>query len=524
MWYGTVMRIALLALCLVACSSARTASSSSVDLAESSAFPKGFVFGSAIAGFQVDMGCPTIAAATCEDRKSDWYQWVTTKRILDNPLLFMSKDAPGSGPGFYELYEPDLARAAAVGNDAVRLSIEWSRIFPEPTFGIDDMRSIASADGIAYYHRIFAAMKARGLTPFVTLNHYTLPLWIHDGNHCNESFDDCVAAGHAGWGDPDRSRIVNEIAKYAGFVAKEFGGEVDAWATLNEPFSAVVLPGYLLASSSRSNPPGLSGPWAKIGAAKTATTAMIEAHARMYDAVKANDRVDADGDGKAAEVGIVYAFADIHATADHADAAAHAAYIFQDLFMDGVVQGRVDEDWSLGPGMAPIRPDIAGRMDFIGVNYYFRFEAKPSWTPFGIVPLGFVSPYLDFDLLSSFDAKPDGIGAVLRRVAGRYELPVYVTETGTTQDDPQRGAAWIVQTIDGVKRAIDDGVDVRGYFAWSLIDNFEWNSGTSMRFGLYAVDPVTKARTLRPAGRALGEIARTHAVAPSLRQQYAFAF
>ena len=127
-------------------------------------------------------------------------------------------------------------------------------------------------------------------------------------------------------------------------------------------------------------------------------------------------------------------------------------------------------------------------------------------------------------MLSSFQAQPDGLGNVLRRVADRYHRPLYVTETGTTQDDPTRGAAWIVQTMDQVKGAIDDGVDVRGYFAWSLMDNFEWNSGTSLRFGLYAVDPATKARTLRPAGTALGEIARNRGVAPTLRQRYAFSF
>src|SRR4051794_23189808 len=135
-------------------------------------FPAGFVFGSAIAGFQVDMGCPTIDAASCEDRASDWYQWVTTDRIVNNPILFMSKDPPSKGPGFYELYENDLDLAQSdLGNGAVRLSIEWSRIFPTPTFAANShaaLTAIASKDGLAFYHRLFAAMNKRGLTPFVT--------------------------------------------------------------------------------------------------------------------------------------------------------------------------------------------------------------------------------------------------------------------------------------------------------------------------------------------------------------------
>jgi beta-glucosidase/6-phospho-beta-glucosidase/beta-galactosidase len=123
------------------------------------------------------------------------------------------------------------------------------------------------------------------------------PLWLHDGNACNQSLDECIAQGKGGWADPNRARIVTEIAKYAGFVAEEYGADVDTWATLNEPFSAVVVAGYLVSTPMRSNPPGLSGPWMSTSGAKTAAAAMIEAHARMYDAIKQADVIDADNDG-----------------------------------------------------------------------------------------------------------------------------------------------------------------------------------------------------------------------------------
>jgi beta-galactosidase len=490
-------------------------------------FPADFAFGSAIAGFQVDMGCPTVAAEACEDRASDWYQWITTRRIVDNPLLFMSKDPPAKGPGFFELYPKDLALAAGTGdgelaNNALRLSIEWSRIFPRPTWGVTghaDLAAIASADGIAFYHQLFAAMKGGGLTPFVTLNHYSLPLWVHDGNACNQSLERCIAEGKGGWADPNRARIVSEIAKYAGFVAEEFGGEVDRWATLNEPFSAVVLPGYIVSTPMRSNPPGLSGPWAKLDGARTAAAAMIEAHARMYDAVKAADRKDADGDGKPAEVGIVYAFSEIVAgSPSPADrtAAEHAGYIFHDMFMDGVAEGRLDENWDAGPGRAPVRPDLAGRLDFVGMNYYFRFTARRGW-----FPLSFVSPFVDFDPLAPFDATPRGLSEAIRRVAGRYNKPIYITETGTTQDDEARGAAWIVQTLAEVRDARRAGADVRGYFAWSLMDNYEWNQGANTRMGLYRVSSGPgKERTPREAARAFASIAKSRTLDPALEAHY----
>jgi beta-galactosidase len=496
-------------------------------------FPKGFVFGTAIAGFQVDMGCPTVSAELCEDRASDWYQWITTKRILDNPLLFMSKDPPSSGPGFYELFEKDLDLAAGkgpaeLGTRALRLSIEWSRIFPRPTWDVsahDSLKAIASKEGIDFYHRLFAAMKKRGLEPLVTVNHYSLPLWIHDGNACNQSFDDCVAAGKAGWGDPSRGRIVNEITKYAAFLAKEYGGEVDRWATLNEPFSAVVVAGYIASSPMRSNPPGLSGPWMRIDAAKTATAAMIEAHARMYDAIKAFDKIDANGDGKAAEVGIVYPYSEIlpsSPSADDAKQAENARYFFEDMFMDGVAEGRLDENWDKGPGKAPVRPELANRLDFVGVNYYFRFRAK-SGGKIGNVQSSLLSPYLSFDMTAPFEAAPEGIHPALMRAA-KYKKPIYVTETGTTQDDEPRGAAWVVKTLSGVRRAIADGADVRGYFAWSLMDNYEWNHGMGMKFGLYQVHPTTKARALRDAGEAYREVVRTRDVSPTLEAKYASYF
>ena len=487
-----------------------------------------FLFGTAIAGFQVEMGCPNAAAASCEDRASDWYQWITTPRILNNPLLFMSKEPPSSGPGFYETYAQDIERAAGsgpdqLGNNALRLSIEWSRIFPRATFGIegqDALRAVASKDGVAYYHRIFAAMKARSLAPMVTVSHYSLPLWIHDGDQCNRSLDDCVAAGRAGWANPDRSIIVKEIAKYARFLAEEYGGEVDRWASLNEPFSAVVLPGYLVSTPARSNPPGLSGPWMSVRGARTATAAMIEAHAKIYDAIKAGDTKDADQDGNTAEVGLVYAFADIKPLTNNegdAKAAADANYFLHDMFMDGVTAGRLDEQWDAGPGNAPVRADLANRCDFVGINYYFGFRAQKMWTS-----LSFVSPFVSFNMLQPMDGDaPDGLHAVILR-ARRYGRPIYVTETGATADDPERAAAWTVRTMRAVERARADGADVRGYFAWSLMDNYEWNHGMNgMRFGLYAVDPGTKARTIRPAGRAFAKIARAGAVGAELETRYA---
>ena len=480
-------------------------------------FPKDFRFGTAVAGFQVDMGCPTITASRCEDRGSDWYQWVSTPRIVANPILFMSKEPISRSPGFFETYPRDLARARTeLHNDSLRLSIEWSRIFPTSTEGVsghDALRGIASADGIAYYHSIFAAMKVEHLTPFVTVNHYTLPLWMHDGNECNRDFEHC---DRRGWADP--GRIVPEIAKYAGFVAREFGGEVDQWATLNEPFSAVVLPGYLIPSPTRTNPPGL---YLRSEAAKTASAALIVAHARMYDAIKANDVVDADGDGQVARVGLVYNVTAVRpntTNARDARVANHARYILNDLFLRGVANGLLDQQWD---GNSVYRADLDHRMDFIGVNYYATITAQADVVP--IFGLAKISPFLDFNLVNMQTdmVPPRGIYEVLKDMA-KYGKPLIVTETGVDQAaDETLGARWIVQTLGWTQRAIAEGVNVEGYFAWSLMDNYEWNHGTKMRFGLYGVDfdDPMKSRTMRPAAAAYARIAGTHRIPADLERE-----
>lgn len=209
-------------------------------------FPSSFMFGASIAGFQADPGCPTLPAAECEDRASDWYQLVSHPPEYDDLAANVSFEPLAHGPGHWELWEQDFERAKnELHLGALRLSLEWSRIFPTSTEGIegyDALKAVADAAALAKYHAMFAKLKSLGLKPLVTLNHYTLPLWVHDGAACHKDLSTCARRG---WLDAARTEA--EIAKYAGFVAREFGGEVDLWATENEPF-AVVLPGYLFPS------------------------------------------------------------------------------------------------------------------------------------------------------------------------------------------------------------------------------------------------------------------------------------
>jgi len=481
------------------------------------AFPDTFLFGASIAGFQVDMGCPTLPAAQCEDPNSDWYQFVTSRDQLQDLTDIVAFDPPSTGPGFWELYEQDFDRAKdGLGLGAVRLSIEWSRIFPTATDGLDGdaLRWAANADAIATYHAMFAAMKKRGLQPLVTINHYTLPLWMHDGVACHHDLATCTRRG---WLDHDR--MLSELPKYAGFIAREFGGEVDLWATLNEPL-AVVLPGYVLRSGERANPPEAPGHYAE---ARQVIVTMIEAHAAMYDAVKANDVVDADGNGKASEIGLVFPIAPTRpkdpSNPVDVRGAKNLFYIYNTAFLDGVALGLVDADLDGTPDGDP-RPDLVGRMDWVGINAYTRITVEGA----GVAVLPDLSPLSTINplTLQTLEDYPRGIYESEIWVKDRYHLPSIITETGAPpSDDEAASASWLARYVTWTKRAIRDDADVRGFFYWSLIDNYEWNHGINFRVGLYAVGTdQARTRTPRPGVDAYRQITRARDVPEALAKKY----
>jgi len=415
----------------------------------------------------------------------------------------------------WELYDQDFRRAATeLKNNALRLSIEWSRIFPEPTDdteGYEALRAIANVAAIDHYHAMFQSLRRWGLEPLVTLNHYTLPVWIHDTVACHKDLATCPRKG---WVDSERT--LREITKYAAFCAREFGNEVDLWVTLNEPF-AVLLPGYVLPSETRSNPPAVS---LKTTEAKVVFRALIEAHARMYDAVKANDSADANGDGIAAEVGVVYPMAPVApkdpTNPDDVTAAENTFYLWNLAYLNAVVKGELDENLD---GTAVIVESLQNRMDYLGINYYTQLVVEGVGAP--VLPS--LSPLTTFNPLTmSWADYPRGIYEMIM-LAKSWGVPVIITETGVSDpNDDGSSASWVVRYSTWVARAIRDGADVRGFFYWTLMDNYEWNHGMDLRFGLYAVskDDPEKRRTPRTGVAAYAAIAGSGSVPVELQEQY----
>jgi beta-glucosidase/6-phospho-beta-glucosidase/beta-galactosidase len=481
-------------------------------------FPDDFLFGTATAGFQVEMGCPTLPPEECEDRNSDWYAYITSEETLTSPLTYLHGDPPEAGPGHWELYGEDLDLAAReLNNNAYRFSIEWSRIFPEPTDdaeGYEALDAIANQEAVAHYHDMLAAMHERGLEPLVTLNHYSLPLWIHDGVGCHVDLDECSPRG---WLDAERT--VREIAKFAGYAAREFGEDVDLWVTLNEPL-AVFYPGYLYPSEERTNPPAAL---LRSVEAKAVIIAMIEAHARMYDAIKENDLEANNGDGKTSRVGIVYDLTPVFPMDSQnqrdVETAENVLYLYNFVFLNAVALGEFDENFD---GNSVYREDLANRMDYLGVNYYNRIFVDGLRFP--ILPA--LSPLTNFNPLTiGFDRDyPAGLYTALLMATERYALPIIVTENGVPagEEGYPSQASFMVRSLSWIARAIEAGAPVEGYFYWSLMDNYEWQAGMSMDFGLYAVDPddPAKHRTPREAASVYARIAQARRIPEDLAEQY----
>ena len=262
-------------------------------------FPEDFLWAPPPQGFE-STWVATWTAEQCEDRASDWYQWVTTESIVADANLHVAGEPVSSGPGMWELFEQDVEQMAKDGMNAYRMSLEWSRLFPdaeaETADSVAALAAFANPEAVTRYHEMFAALRDADIEPLVTLNHYTLPLWVHDGVACHEDPDGCEANG---WVNGER--IVPLVELYAGFVGQEFGADVDQWATLNEPF-ATTLSGYAFPSEDRSAPPGLNLDIPKVVAVMHN---QIVGHAEMFHALKAFDTTDANGDGSAATVGIV---------------------------------------------------------------------------------------------------------------------------------------------------------------------------------------------------------------------------
>jgi beta-glucosidase len=414
-------------------------------------FPAGFVFGTATAAYQIE-------GAVAEDGRGPSI-WDT---FSHTPGAIRTGETGDVACDSYHRHAEDVALMADLGAHAYRFSIAWSRVQPAGAGTVNQA-------GLDHYSRLVDELLAAGVAPAATLFHWDLPQPLQDAG---------------GWLARDTA---DRFADYAAVVASALGDRMRMWITLNEP----------VVHTFNGHVDGSHAPGRRLGFdALTVAHHQLLGHGRAVPVLRA-----ANPD---VPVGITNNYAPaVPATAADADAAAAVDVLYNRLFTDPVLLGRY-------PVEMPAAADgdlaaIGAPLDFLGVNYYFPQQVRAD----PVAPLGFTSVPAPGEPRTAFDwpVVPDGMRRTLVDLRDRYgaELPpVYVTENGAAYDDPVRPDGTVddparVSYLDGhlraVRQAMDAGVPVRGYFCWSLLDNFEWAEGFSKRFGLVHVDFATLQRT-----------------------------
>jgi beta-glucosidase len=507
-------RLAILATLATACGNSAPADISFPAMGSiSAASGKGsFRFGAASAATQIEDMNPN----------TDWYLWTNATPAGLGKDTFVGDAADG-----YTMATQDIQLLKDLHVDIYRFSIEWARV--EPTYGVYDEAALQ------HYSDLIDALRAAGITPVVSIHHFSNPVWVADPRDPG-----CVngptTTNMCGLGGPGGPMVIAAMADFAKTLAMRYGDRVDEWGTENEPVN------YLLASYGVGVfPPGQSYLLADVlHKFMPVVRDYLAAQAAMYKAIHQYDTVDADGDGVPAAVGVTMSVADWepanqnHPSTDPLDVAARdkVAYVFHDLYVDALTTGMLDTDLD-GVG-DEAHPDWVGTVDWLGVQYYFRAGVSGHR---GLIPVVMATPcFQGFDVGSclppidptycvptmSYESYAPGIYGVLTHYGQRYPtLPLVVSEAGIATTVGARRGENIVRILEEIDRARSAGVDVRGYYHWSLTDNFEWAQGFVPRFGLYTVDYANGfARTPTEGATVFTAIAGARKLTSAQRQQY----
>ncbi|MDP2340738.1 MAG: glycoside hydrolase family 1 protein [Deltaproteobacteria bacterium] len=385
-------------------------------------------------------------------------------------------------------FASDLAACKGMGHNAHRFSISWARLFPRA--GMTE----ADPAGVAFYAAIFDELEKNGLQPFVTLFHFASPQWLWEG------------ADKAGKRGLEREDAIEAFAIFTRAVVKNFGSRIKFWCTLNEPMVWAYL-GYL----DGMFPPGEK----RAGGPKEVfdvVAQLLRMHAAAWKEIKAGDVL--------AQVGIAHHIRHFIPWRKWWPFDGLTALLVDQAFMldftDAIETGTLSGTLT---GRSVTIPGLAGTYDYVGLNYYGRFYVK------AVLPGGFT--IIPHDENEPGEEKNDLGWAIdetsftpeLVRFYKRYRKPLYILENGIADnhDDDVRRQNFIVRHARAMWQAIEDGADVRGFFFWSLVDNFEWAEGFDPRFGLLKVD-YTKggARTPRPSADVYRQIASSNGIPVSL--------
>jgi beta-glucosidase len=441
-------------------------------------FPNSFLWGAATSAYQIE-GSPLADGAGA----SIWHRFVRT------PGLTKDGDTGDVACDHYARMKDDVAMMKRLGLTAYRFSIAWGRVLPQG-------RGAVNEAGLGFYERLVDTLLENGIAPTATLFHWDLPAALDD---------------RGGWLNPD---IADWFADYAGVMFRRLDDRVKLWATLNEPW-VVSDGGYLHGALAPGHKNRFEAP--------IASHQLLRSHAKAVQAYRALGRH---------QVGLVVNIEPKYpASASAQDLAAtrRAEAYMNRQYLDPVFHGRYPEEMREIFGEAwPEWPQheldlIRQPIDFLGINYYTRNVVRheeTSW-PLKAVPVRQTqATYTE----TGWEVFPQGLTDTLAWIRKRYgDIPQYVTENGAAFYDPPAAPSGRVDDplrihyyrahLRAVHDAIAQGVDVRGYFAWSLMDNLEWSLGYSKRFGLVHVNFETLERTLKESGKFYADVIATRGAA-----------
>ncbi|WP_373300452.1 GH1 family beta-glucosidase [Amycolatopsis deserti] len=450
-------------------------------------FPPGFAWGASTAAFQIE-------GATTVDGRTDSIWDAFCRR----PGAVAGGDTGEPAADHYHRFRDDVELMAELGLGVYRFSLAWSRVRPDG--------GAVNPKGLDFYERLVDALLERGITPWATLYHFDLPQALEE---------------RGGWATRDTAY---RFAEFASSAAERLGDRVPFWSTLNEPWCSAFL-GY----AKGIHAPGRQEPRAAVAAAHH----LLLAHGLGLAEIRRAADVQA---------GITLNLYPVRAASDSAadlDAARRVDGLQNRLFLDPVLRGRYPEDLladlePFGLGSCVRDGDLAligAPIDQMGINYYRGYEVTGTLRP-GVEPgglewvgadgIGFVPDAAASVTHSGWSVQPEGLTETLVRVHREYPaVPLYVTENGAAYDDSVRPDGWI-DDVDRVEflaahlraahAALAQGVDLRGFSYWSLLDNFEWAEGYSKRFGLVHVDYRTQVRTLKRSAHYYADVIRDNAV------------
>ncbi len=409
-------------------------------------FPRDFLWGVASAAHQVEGDC----------NNNNWSAWEQARDAHGNPRIKHAQ-AAGKACEHWTRFREDIRLLQELGVKAYRFSMEWSKI--EPVEGQID------SSALRHYHEVCDALLAAGIKPVVTLHHFTHPLWFEQK------------------GAFEREENIPAFVRFCELLFREFHEQVNMWCTINEP-EVFASQGYFLGVF----PPGKQDPRLTAEVLKN----LLLAHVQVYERLKKLPG------GEQAQIGIVKNIMQFDPARRWHPLDWLLAHKFNALFTASILDFLRDGDFDFSmPGLANLhyRDLRATRsLDFIGLNYYSHLHVQFNWSMKEFFKFTFPEDATMTDM--PYTIYPEGFYRALQEVR-QLEVPIYVTENGIADAKDDRRALFISRYLYALHRAMQDGADVRGYFYWSLMDNFEWAEGYDMKFGLYEVDFNTQARRLR---------------------------